>query len=248
MFALASAPRFSTIAPDILHSENRVAFSLSLLNIGDGAAENLKVTGVTLGSALRLFPIAFPVFMGNLGASNSIPINASFASSGLSVGGKYLITVRGTYESGGATFGFTVNRPIVIPASVPLPLQLLKAHVQVSTQPGVWSYTLFNDEPLDSPLFIATFSLGIVAPVSVIGTPDGWSFLTDNATSVLWYATDAALPYPHHIAPGTSLAGFTIQSARTASEATGFVLTGWDHQANQAKLSRPGSVLSPSRS
>ena len=248
MFALASAPRFSTIAPDILNSENKISFSLPLLNIGELTAENLKVTAITLGSAVRLSPIAFPSFMGNLAASNSVPINASFASTGLNVGGKYLITVRGTYESGGATFGFTVNRVIVIPASVPFPLQLLKAHVQVATQPGVWSYTVFNDEPLDSPLFIATFALGIVAPVSVIGTPDGWSFLTDNATSVLWYATDAALPYPHHIAPGTSLAGFAIQSSRTASEATGSVVTGWDHQANQAKLSRPGSVLSPSRS
>ena len=125
MFALASAPRFSTSTPDILNSENKVSFSLPLLNIGDATAENLKVTSITLGSATRLSPIAFPVFIGNVGANNSVGINAIFGGVGLNVGSKYLITVRGTYESAGATFGFTVNRSIAIPIAVPPPVQFL---------------------------------------------------------------------------------------------------------------------------
>lgn len=245
MVLLVQSPRFSTGTPDVLNSENRVSFALPLLNIGTGTAANVQVTSITLGSATLLSP-PLPVFLGDLGADNAVSANARFSGSGLTVGSRYLVTVRGTYESGGATFGFTVNRYIVIPSPIEAPVSLLKARAEVAASSGVWSYSLFNDESPDSPQFINAFSLDIVAPVTVIGTPEGWEVLTDNASFVLWFAADQKLPYPHHIAPGMSLGGFSIQSSRVNSEPTGFSITAWDHQNDQAGLVSLDAILSPS--
>lgn len=246
MLLLAQAPRFATGTPDVLNSENRVSFALPLLNIGTGTAANVQITSITLGAATRLSP-PLPVFLGDLGVDNAVSANARFNGSGLTVGGRYLITVRGTYQSGGATFGFTVNRYIVIPPPVEPPVRLLKARVEVAAAAGVWSYTLFNDEAPDSSQFINAFSLDIVAPVTVTGTPEGWDVLTDNASFVLWFATDQEAPYPQHIAPGASLGGFVIQSPRINSETTGVSITSWDHQNDQAGLVALDASLSPSR-
>jgi hypothetical protein len=147
----------------------------------------------------------------------------------------------------GVTYGFQVNRFIVIPGPVVPPVGLLKAQIDVKESSGVWSYTLLNDESGDSPNFINAFSLDIVAPVSVSGTPVGWQLKTDGASYVLWYAEDTQPPYPHQVAPGASLVGFSIQSEKKRSEPTGFAITAWNHQTNKAGLVKLGAVLSPSR-
>jgi hypothetical protein len=247
MFLLVQSPRFSTGTPEVVNSENRVSFALPLLNTGTGTAVNVRVTGITLGSAVRLSP-PLPLTLGDLGVDNAVSANARFSASGLTVGGRYLVTGKGTYQSeAGATFGFSVNRYIVIPSPVEPSIRLLKAHVNVAPASGIWSYTLFNDEAPESSQFINAFSLDVVAPVTVIGTPSGWDFQTDNASFVLWFATEQQPPYTQHIAPGASLGGFSIQSARSSSEATGYSLTAWDHQNDQAGLVTFDAVYSPAR-
>ena len=246
MFLLVQAPRFSTGTPDVLNSENRISVTLPLLNIGTGAATNVRVTSITLGSATRLSP-PLPLFLGDMGVDNTESVYGRFSINGLAVGSRHLMTVRGTYQSDGATFGFTVNRYIVIPSPVEPPVRMLKARASVAAASGVWSYTLFNDEAPGSQQFINAFSLDIVAPVNVTGTPTGWQMVTDNASFVLWFAADQQPPYPHHIVPGASLGGFAIQSSRSSSEATGFSITAWDHQNDEAGLVSLDAVLSPSR-
>jgi hypothetical protein len=247
MFLLAQAPRFNTGTPGVLNSGNELTISLPLLNIGTGDAANMKVTSMTLGSAQRLSPAGLPLFIGGLAVNNSASVSGRFASDDLTVGSKVLLTVQGTYESGGATYGFAVNRYIAIPSPSQPPFVTLKARVQVATEPGLWTYTIFNDEPLNSQQFIATFSLEVAAPVIPSGVPQGWNVETDNATYVLWYAVDPELPYPHHIAPGSSLAGFQIQSKSGDSESTPYIVTGWNHQSDQADLASADVVLSPLR-
>lgn len=247
MFLSAQAPRFSTWTPGVLNNENELTVSLPILNIGDSAAANVRVTGITLGSATRLSPAGLPIFIGDLGEYGTDSVAARFDASGLAVGGKYLFTIQGTYESGGATYGFAVNRYIVVPTPSHPEVVWLRARVEVAVEPGIWTYTIFNDEPPDNPQFITTISLDVVAPVTVTGVPEGWEVETDNATYVLWYATDLQLPYPHHIAPGRFLGGFQIQSQRRESESTAYVVTGWNHQSDEAGLVSPDVVLSPSR-
>lgn len=246
MFLLAQAPRFSTGTPDVLNSENRVSLTLPLLNIGTGTATNVQVTSITLGSATRLSP-PLPIFLGDLGVDNTVSVYGRFSSNGLNVGSNYLVTVRGTYQSDGTTFGFTVNRYVAIPSPVEPPIRMLKARAVVAVASGVWSYTLFNDESPGSQQFVNAFALDIVAPVTITGTPVGWEVITDNASFVLWFAADQALPYPHHIAPGASLGGFAIQSSRINSEATGFSITAWEHQNDEAGLVAMDAIHSPSR-
>lgn len=122
----------------------------------------------------------------------------------------------------------------------------LISNVTVAAGPPIWSYTLVNSEPADSPNFISTFSLAVNAPVTVTGTPAGWDFSTDNASFVFWFNTDPALPYPNDIAPGTSLGGFSLTSTTTSSDLLSYGLTGWDHTLDQPGPTVSGTVLSPS--
>jgi hypothetical protein len=247
MFLLSQAPRFITGTPELINTDGKVTFALPVLNAGTGAAGNVRLTDISLGPSARLIPPAMPVFLGELAVDNSVSVNARFDGAGLIVGNKYLITARGTYESDGSTYGFAVNRSIAIPAPSALPVELLQAHVETAVASGVWAYTLFNDELADSPQHINAFSMDVVAPVTVTGTPAGWQFLTDNVSYVAWYAEDLTLPYPHHVAPGSSLGGFQIQSARANSESIGFAITAWNHDTDQAGLVQLSATLSPSR-
>jgi hypothetical protein len=247
MFLLVQAPRFSTVEPGLLNSDGELTVSLPILNIGTADASNIRVTSISLGSAVRLSPQGLPLFVGNLGTHNTTSIAARFSLSGLSVGGRYLMMVQGTYETNNATYGFAVNRYIVVPPPSPPPVVFLKAHVDVAVEPGIWTYTIFNNEPADSPQFVATFSIEVVAPFTVTGVPEGWEMETDNVSYVLWVAADQQLPYPHQIAPGGSLGGFQIQSSSSGSESTAYVVTAWNHVSDQAGLVSPDVVLSPSR-
>jgi hypothetical protein len=242
------APQFTSGTPEILNSENELTVSLPLLNIGSEAAANVELTDIILRSTTRLSPAGMPLFIGNLAPDNTAAISPRFDSRPLTVGSRYLLTVRGTYDVSGTVYGFAVNRYIVVPAASPPPVELLKARVAVVVIPGSWTYTIHNNEAPLSQQFIAAFSLDIVAPVTVIGTPEGWEVETDNSSYVLWVATDQQLPYPHHIAPGGSLGGFQIQSSsRMQSESTPYVVTAWNHQSDEAGLVSPDLVLSPSR-
>src|SRR5688572_4615212 len=89
----------------------------------------------------------------------------------------------------------------------PVGAQTLSSHVDVSSGPPTWSYTVFNDEPAGSEDHIKFFALDVQAPITVTGTPAGWNFDTDGMTFVLWFNEDPAPPYPNDIAPGTSLGG-----------------------------------------
>lgn len=247
MFLNAKSPRFITGNADILHSEGKLAVSVPLINRGTGVASNIRITDISLDDATRLDPAGMPVFLGTLATNNLVLVNARFDASGLTLGRKYLVQIQGTYESGDATFRFVVNRSIVVPTPEAPLIELLNAHVEMSAQPNKFSYVLFNDEPRDSPQYINTFSLDVVAPIVVTGTPKGWEVETDNNSYVLWYTAAPQLPDPNNIAPGKSLGGFEIQSSNRTSESTGFSVTAWNHQTNDSGRALLGSVLSPAR-
>ena len=99
----------------------------------------------------------------------------------------------------------------------------LLSHVDVSVGGGVWSYTVFNDQPSGDSSYISSFTLQIAAPISVITAPDGWTFGSDNASYVQWFNIDPSLPYPHDIAPGMSLSGFSVTSTAAFSAPLCFV-------------------------
>jgi PEP-CTERM motif len=123
---------------------------------------------------------------------------------------------------------------------------LFLSNVSVTAGPPVWSYTVVNDEPLGSPDYVYAFTLAVSAPVTVIGTPAGWDDQTDGASFVSWFNTDAALPYPHDIAPGNSLSGFQISSSALYSQSLSFTVSDWDHSLDQPGPTFSDITLAPS--
>ena len=170
-----------------------------------------------------------------------------FRSAGLVPGQRLLLTVRGTYGTRSVQQGFVVSRYVTVPPVTAYPVTLLRARIQATVQPAVWNYTLFNDEPAGSPHYLAALSITVAAPVSVTGTPSGWLADTDNMTYVGWFAVDAQLPYPNHVAPGASLGGFQLQSPTALSESTSCVINAWRHDTDAAGLVTTDFVATPGR-
>ena len=122
----------------------------------------------------------------------------------------------------------------------------LLAHAELNQSGSVFSYTLFNDEPSSGPNFLSTFNLTVNAPITVTGIPAGWDFVTDNSTYVDWFNTDSTLPYPHDVAPGTSLWGFTVESTVDTTVTLDYNVTSWDHAADSYGPVTQSFILAPS--
>ena len=232
--------------PSVTNNGTELLLSVPISNIGSALAPSIFVTSVTVGGAKRTSPQDFPIFVGSLAGGSTGNLNARFLVQGMNVGQKYLLTVRGTYGKN-PVLGFALNRYITIRAVTAFPIRLLKSHVGVAVQPATWSFTIYNDEPTGSSLYIAAFSVDIVAPVAVTKSPPGWQMDTDYSTYVGWISTDQNLPFSGHVAPGMSLGGFEIQSATPRSESTSYVLTSWDHTTLQAGPVGIDTVLTPGR-
>ena len=122
----------------------------------------------------------------------------------------------------------------------------LNSHVEVTVGASVWTYTLLNDEPAPSNNFITNYLLAVDAPVTVLSSPAGWDYQTDNSSYVFWFNTDLALPYPHDIAPGSSLDGFSIGSTSVTSASQEYNISSWDHNQDAPGSVASGTVLAPS--
>ncbi len=118
-------------------------------------------------------------------------------------------------------------------------------HVEVFQNGGVFSYTLFNDDLAGRAEHLCGLHLAVQAQVAVLGAPTGWSYETDGATYVDWFCTDMAMPYTHHIAPGTSLGGFVIQSTVSVAADSPFIARAWDHAKEEPALWLDGTTPAP---
>ncbi|WP_343732278.1 hypothetical protein [Duganella sp.] len=237
---MASKPQLITGNATVINTGEEIILSLIVANVGGERAGKVFLTGATLGAARRLSPQHFPVFIGNLGNEGSGSIGTRFSAAGLAPGQQVLLTLRGTYQAGG-TLGFVINRYLKIPAPAPYASPRLRAHVNVVLNNATWTYTLFNDEPPGSPLYIAAFHLDLVAPTTLTASPPGWQPQTDLMSYAAWAAAEA------HIGPQQSLGGFEIQSPTARSEATAYSLISWDHARDEAGPVWLDTVLSPAR-
>jgi hypothetical protein len=113
--AAASGPVFSTqpAISGVVDSKTFTVF-LPLFNTGSGVAGNVVVTSVALGSSAPESP-ALPLAVGTLAPSAHQVLDLRFKSGGLTPGHKYLLTVRGTYQTGGKgpVLGFAVSQFVV---------------------------------------------------------------------------------------------------------------------------------------
>lgn len=243
MATVSTKPQLVSAAPSIANTGADLIVSVPVTNLGQAVAERVYVTDISLGAVPRTSPKNFPVYVGELAFEALGNVGARFSAASLAVGGRYLLTIRGTHGRAPAV-GFTISRYVVIPAAVPDAVVTLRARVGVALAGASWSYTVYNDEPAGAPFEIAAFHLDVVAPLGMISSPPGWIAETDALTYVAWFTGDESVP---RIKPGSALAGFAIQSATTRSEATPYSLISWNTQTNQAGPVGLDTVLSPMR-
>lgn len=228
--------------------EGEFRVAIPITNVGSVSLSNLKCTEIRFGNAAIINPApAIPVHLGALGAHGVTSIVARFSTAGLAVGSKYLLSVRGSYQVQGVTYGLLLNRYVSLPAPA-LPEQTrLRARVQTRLTQNYWTYELINDEPAGSQQWLASFSLQIAAPVAVTGTPPGWSVESDLISYVLWTAMGLVPPYADQVKPGQSLSGFQLMSATKLSESLPCTVVAWD-QINDTGGRVVGNYLpTPSR-
>lgn len=123
--------------------------------------------------------------------------------------------------------------------------QSLAAHIDASQIGNNWSYTLTNNEAASSPYFLSDFNLSVGAPFEDVTAPVGWSYTTDNSSYIYWFNTDAQLPYPHDVAPGAHLDGFSFTSSVAGSQLSSYGLSSWDHSQDAPGTTAVGMILTP---
>jgi hypothetical protein len=147
MRAQVSAVQFVTAKPGIAQIGSTLMIALPVVNNGTLTATNVIVTGATLRTAPLISPATFPVALGTIAPAATATFEASFNASSLSLNTSYLLTVNGTYQVGGATAGFALNRFIVLPAPGPG-----SEILQITTvSPQTVSGAPFPTQPLNFP-------------------------------------------------------------------------------------------------
>jgi hypothetical protein len=109
-----------------LESADRLLVALPIENKGVGTAVDVQVTSASLVSAVLQTPL-FPAPLGDIAGDDGSIFEASFACDALISGEPYLLTVAGTYEVGGLTLDFVLERELLIPGRSPgsAPLQFV---------------------------------------------------------------------------------------------------------------------------
>jgi len=121
----------------------------------------------------------------------------------------------------------------------PLAASVLSANITGNTSvPNLWTYTLFNTEPVSSPNYVDQFSIAIGATVTVTAEPTGWDYeigLVSGINSITWFSNDMSTD----LAPNSSLGGFTLSSPGSSNVLGTVDVNSWDHTNN---IPGPNSV------
>jgi hypothetical protein len=242
---LMAAPEIHSGFPSVQRIGSLLLVTLPIFNLGDDTATSFTLTGVSVGSLVRTEP-ALPHVLGNLAPYNHMYVAAAFAAPTIVTGGTGTFQANGTYTASDGTHTFAFSWPITYPAPIAQQKPLLAARISVAVSPGTrtWSYSVVNQEPAGSPRNVNSFSIDMVGPFTVTGTPSGWTVTTDNLTYVFWSTTRAS----SDVGPSRSKDGFRIQSqSSTTSEGRGYVMTSVNATSGQKELLAFGSVLVPAR-
>jgi hypothetical protein len=102
-------PVISSTVPTTTTSGGALSLQLSLLNIGTAAAAGVQLTSATLGTLSPISPV-LPLVVGTVAAGGSAAVNLGFSTASLTVGTNYVLTLKGTYQSGGSAQPFSLYR------------------------------------------------------------------------------------------------------------------------------------------
>ena len=175
---------------------------LPVLNSGNAMVRDVQLTAVTLSGASLHNPSLPYKLPEALRPNDSDVLDLQFTGSTLGAGSRHLLTVRGTYQSGGQVFGFTLNRfvTVTLPDSSLLTeiqhwVDIDEVKAQGNTLPGM-------DAAADNQALLAIIQAnpdfvrsGIDAPSSSV-----WAVFADGTSTI--FGNDR-LPAPASGALGT---------------------------------------------
>jgi hypothetical protein len=130
--------------------------------------------------------------------------------------------------------------------TVPRLSPALPAHVVLNQTGTNFSYTLFNDAPASSQEYLNVFHLNPTGPFQVGPTPLGWSFVTDYLSYIDWFCVNPLSANPNDVAPGSSLAGFSITSLTDTTISSTYALTSWYRGLTNNGSLAEGAISAPS--
>lgn len=162
--ASASPVVFVTGTPGVAtEPPNLLLVSLPLVNAGTALALNVTLKSATLVNSTLLGP-ALPQALGNLPTDNGAMVHLQFDASALLPGVNYRLTVAGSYQVAGLTYGFTVNRNVVRPPVAPGSAPLRSGTtVSVAVDPGHYPVPSGGSTPPEQE---GSNPIGIVVPPS----------------------------------------------------------------------------------
>ena len=196
--AFAQAPVFSTKTPVSGLVNQTFEVLLPVVNSGAAAATNVTVTSISLGTLKPQFP-ALPFSKDALNPNDHFVIDLQFDGTKLTVGSNYLLTVRGTYQSGTKVLGFSVNRFVQVTNPSTDVMAVLQKWIVLDAI-SVFCNSLPGIDPLSDSQATLTFLQGRPEFVASGMEPDGSSVwarfangesiiicndrpITDNSTS-----------------------------------------------------------------
>jgi hypothetical protein len=111
--AQSSGPQFSSNAPTAGIANGTLYVFIPIVNNGGTLASLLQIQSASLGGTAALTPV-MPVLKGTMAPAAVTELELRFDAAHFLLGSRYLLTVRGTYQVGTSTYGFTVNRFLTV--------------------------------------------------------------------------------------------------------------------------------------
>lgn len=164
---VSGTPGVATDTPNLL------LVALPLRNVGTAPALNVQVKSATLVNSTLLAP-ALPQNLGTLPTNDGAIVNLQFDAGALLPGVSYRLTVSGTYQVAGVTYGFSVNRNVAPPPASPGLAKLRTGNItSVIIDPGHYPVPAGGTTPPEQE---GSNPIGIVVPASPrvilpLGTP-----------------------------------------------------------------------------
>src|SRR5713101_7457865 len=109
--------QFGTAPPGVAIQNDKLFVALPLVNMGDGDAMDVMITGIQLGSLRRVKPADLPLAVGDIPAGQSELLQLGFIAPDKKEPAQFPLNVHGTYTRDGKTTHFEVHAKI----SRPLP-------------------------------------------------------------------------------------------------------------------------------
>jgi hypothetical protein len=215
-FAHAAELSFKLDQPQAFIMDDELSVGAFLTNTGPDAFA-VELTTIALEGAKRISPPVMPLVL--RGNNGNMPARGRFQSVGgtfeIVAPGKRVFTIKGdALDADGKAHQFSLVVDVVVPdpnapASIRDPGEqkkeqiFLKARASVQWRPGVWEYTIRNNESESNVVLFDLQEFSVPISAIMVRKPQGWEVLTFES-EIVFVTNGKGIP------PGQSLGGFEL--------------------------------------